>query len=59
MARRMPSSVKPAPAEVIPQTKSVGPSKKPAQPGSKFPGKSPNMGSKIKRTSDMPKPANA
>jgi hypothetical protein len=59
MARRMPSSVKPAPAALPAHEKMVGPSKKPAQPGAKFPGKSPNMGAKIKRTSDMPKPANA
>lgn len=59
MAPRQMPSAKGAPAQVIPGTVTKGPSKKPAAKGGKFPGKSTNMGAKIKRTSDMPKPANA
>lgn len=52
--RRMPSSVKPAPAELPFEKKSVGPSRKPASPGKVTP-PAAKMGNK--RTSDKPKPA--
>lgn len=55
MARRMPSS-KSAPAAVPSEIKSVGPSRKPKMGAAKSPPKS-NLSSKVKRTSDMPKPS--
>jgi hypothetical protein len=56
MARRMPSSVKPAPAMLPPQEKSVGPSKRSKGAPAKSPAKS-NLSARVKRTSDQPKPA--
>jgi hypothetical protein len=56
MARRMPSAVKPAPAALPAQLKSVGPSRKSKGAPVKSPVKS-NLSAKVKRTSDMPKPA--
>jgi hypothetical protein len=54
--RRMPSSVKPAPAALPPQEKSVGPSKRSKGAPAKSPVKS-NLSARVKRTSDQPKPA--
>lgn len=56
MARRMPSSVKPAPAAVPSEIKSVGPSRKAKGGTAKSPAKS-TLSAKVKRTSDVPKPA--
>jgi hypothetical protein len=55
MARRMPSGIKPASAVLPPQEKSLGPNKRSKGAPAKSPAKS-NLSSRVKRTSDQPKP---
>lgn len=52
--RRMPSAVKPAPAELPPTQKTVGPSKRSKGAPVKSPAKS-SLSARVKRTSDLPK----
>lgn len=54
--RRMPTAVKPAPAELPTSQKTVGPSKRSKGAPAKSPAKS-NLSSRVKRTSDLPKSA--